>query len=317
VAPTDPAEGFEIELDFIGASSSDKDIINRARARMEAIIVGDVPDATLEAPPATPCGTGRQDIDDFYCCIRFRNLPSNILGVGGVRLVRTDTPGKLLPLTGEISIDRASHAGRPQLLRDTVEHELLHALGFGILFDVPPYSLASPGGYSCSYGAHTEASKRFESISGCPSGTSIPMTDTCGHWSHACFSTSELMGPYGGDSLSELTIAGLQDLGYDVDYSQADPLTRNDLTPMCRCDGRYLRQQPIHDSPPAERRLDANEASAVQYGLAVLEGRAMENDQLLLETRNYMDLGEQVVSILFLDEEGNKQGIVVHNGMRR
>lgn len=315
--PSDPAGSFAIELDFVGATSSDQDVINRARARMETIIVGDVPDARLEAPPATPCGTGRQDIDDFYCCIRFRNLPSNILGVGGVRLVRTDIPGKLLPLTGEISIDRSSHAGQPQMLRDTVEHELLHALGFGILFDVSPYSLASAGGGSCSYNAQTEVSRRFKRISGCPSGTSIPMTDTCGHWSHACFSTNELMGPYGGGSLSELTIAGLQDLGYDVDYSKADSLTGNDLTPLCRCGGRYLRHQSIHDSPPAKRRLDGNEALAVQYGLALLEARAMENDQLLLETHKYMDLGQQVVSILFLDEEGNKQGVVVHNSMQR
>jgi len=38
---------------------------------------------------------------------RFRDLPGNIIGLGGPRLLRYDVPGALFPATGEISIDPA------------------------------------------------------------------------------------------------------------------------------------------------------------------------------------------------------------------
>ena len=41
------------------------------------------------------------------------------------------------------------------------------------------------------------------------------------HWRHSVFQ-NEVMDTHGGQHLSEITIAAFEDMGYEVDYSQAD-----------------------------------------------------------------------------------------------
>ena len=43
------------------------------------------------------------------------------------------------------------------------------------------------------------------------------------------------------NALSRITIASLQDLGYEVSYSNADPFTASDLNPTCVCSEAALR----------------------------------------------------------------------------
>ena len=54
----------------------------------------------------------------------------------------------------------------------------------------------------------------------------------------------ELMTPLisGNNQLSRITIGSLEDLGYTVDYTKADPYTTADLgtAPGCICNGRSL-----------------------------------------------------------------------------
>lgn len=63
----------------------------------------------------------------------------------------------------------------------------------GVLFDNEVYKLAgdfvnNPGGVNmpgpdvCFYRGTSAAAREFQILSGCPSGTTIPMTESCGHW---------------------------------------------------------------------------------------------------------------------------------------
>jgi len=56
----------------------------------------------------------------------------------------------------------------------------------------------------------------------------------CGHWAENCLQ-SEVMTGYdsGANEISRITIAGLEDLKYSVDYSKADAFTN--LNAACRC----------------------------------------------------------------------------------
>lgn len=65
-----------------------------------------------------------------------------------------------------------------------------------------------------------------------------------GHWDEECLRT-ELMTGFldgGGDPLSTITVASLQDLGYSVDFSAASPFSSRDVNSNCCNNRRNLRQ---------------------------------------------------------------------------
>lgn len=116
-----------MDLQFSGASAAFQRVVGQARDRFEGIITGDLPDAILnEDQRPTPCGQASREIDDIEICIVVEELPKNILGVGGVRLVRSNAEGTLLPVTGQIGIDRSAHENNPGRLRATTVSESMH-----------------------------------------------------------------------------------------------------------------------------------------------------------------------------------------------
>ena len=69
--------------------------------------------------------------------------------------------------------------------------------------------------------------------------------------------------------LSELTIATLQDLGYSVDYSEADLYTAAFMNPGCVCNRRRLGHSHAQSTTPKRRKLSKEgEQAAVAYGAA-------------------------------------------------
>ena len=103
----------------------------------------------------------------------------------------------------------------------------------------------------------------------------------------------------GGLELSRITVAGLEDLGYEVDYSQADPFPVSKLDPSCVCNaGLKASAQPLkfggekiatsvvshlgegtrHGSPGTRRMLSAEgRQKAIDFGIQYL--RSKQNAQ--------------------------------------
>jgi hypothetical protein len=107
-------------LQFNGADAFFEEIIKDAGARFERIITGDIPSVTLgDSQRPNGCGLSSRVIDDVEICVKIEELPRNILGVGGVRYARTNVAGQLLPVTGEISIDRSAHENDESRLYET------------------------------------------------------------------------------------------------------------------------------------------------------------------------------------------------------
>lgn len=121
------------------------------------------------------------------------------------------------------------------------------------------------------------------------------------------------MGPFAGPSLSAVTIGAMQDLGYVVDFSQAESLDGDDLDDSCRCDLPGGREQ---DVEPLPQLSEAGLAAAVEFGLKVLDQREVEMSQNLMPLADgYIDISAEVISVMYM-EDGEIFDVIVKSSMR-
>lgn len=161
--------------------------------------------------------------------------PSGILGMAGPTRLRPPHPsmGKaaFLPCAGIMSFDAADLAGmeRDGTLVDVITHEMGHVIGIGTVWGRKGV-LAGAGSADPVFTGH-RCRSAFLELGG--SGPAVPVENQGGggtrdsHWRERYF-RQELMTGYVSPAgtrnpLSALTIASLEDLGYDVDYSAAEP----------------------------------------------------------------------------------------------
>jgi len=102
----------------------------------------------------------------------------------------------------------------------------------------------NPGLETCTYRADSKAGEEFRKITNCPDDKDIPLsldstsdTPSCNHWSQSCFGGGLLMNPIldGNEVLTSITLGSLEDLGYTVDYAQAEPITDENFSSECKC----------------------------------------------------------------------------------
>jgi hypothetical protein len=141
----------------------------------------------------------------------------------------------------------------------------------------------------CAYkGAHANA--EYQAISGY---TAVPLEQNrgpggnCSHWSEACMK-DELMTPNltGNTPLSRITVGSLEDAGYTVDYTKADPFGRGDLgnATDCICNRQSLLDVHRNETHPlglghpnTVRRVQSNAALqfANDFGQKILQDKAL------------------------------------------
>jgi hypothetical protein len=127
-----------------------------------------------------------------------------------------------------------------------------------------------------------------------------------------------ILQPNARPLLSRITIASLQDLGYAVDYSQADAYTVDDLGPGCACHepnrrtladmahGETLalvssvRNRPSsQESAPRRRLRPETHQAAMAHGRAILSRRSQPgHSRALLDSHDMVYVGDQVLSVL-------------------
>ncbi|MFL5296600.1 MAG: leishmanolysin-related zinc metalloendopeptidase [Phenylobacterium sp.] len=185
-----------------------------AANRISSLITGDVPNVTVISK------AGIQVVDDILFTAELKTIDGvgGILGQSGPTSIRTVGS---LPATATMQFDSAD----AQAYVDTgqfgviVLHEMLHGVGFGTVWS---YLNLTSG--STFVGAHAEAEYGILIGAG---PTAVPLetgggSGTAGsHWSEALFN-HELMTGYIDalpDPLSKMTVASLQDLGYQVNYA--------------------------------------------------------------------------------------------------
>lgn len=113
---------------------------------------------------------------------------------------------------------------------------MAHVYGLGTLWNMNSLQ----GSDACSYREGTKAHEAYKAISGCSGPIPIEKDGAegtkCSHWDELCFQ-GEVMTGYATDGfqISRMTVASLEDLGYEVDYDGADAYTAADMDPSCVC----------------------------------------------------------------------------------
>ena len=114
----------------------------------------------------------------------------------------------------------------------------------------------------------------------------------CKHWSETCL-VNELMTTTlneGSNPMSRITVGGLEDLGYVVDYSNAGTYTRDNIDPSCLCNVRKERQLLRQQNPNEKPRFSGKHGDVVSLD-ELIPGRSKtenrERRQLSESLRQY------------------------------
>ncbi len=254
-AATGTASAFDVVVRFSTGTTptpSQQQLFLAAAARWEQLIIGDIPDGALSIPAGSCAGANypalNETLDDviIYAAAVPIDGPGGILGQAGPCFIRS---GSFLPALGGMQFDTADLAtlesqGR---LLDVILHEMGHVLGFGTIWSSLGL-LQNPScggvGSTCNPdlpGADTHfngaaAVTSFDNVGGTAwtLGSKVPVENTLGgqgtrdsHWRESTFG-NELMTGFisaGSNPLSEVTTAGMQDIGYMVNLGGSDSYT--------------------------------------------------------------------------------------------
>lgn len=216
----EPASEFDIVVRFTdnNMTASQQAAFADAAARWSEIIVGDLPDVFTSV--------GLVDDVVIDASAPYIDGPFNILGQAGPREVRSRS---LLPAYGIMRFDSAdlSIMEANGTLTDVILHEMGHVLGLGTLWSF--MNLASGlGGSNPVYTGAAGRAAYGELLGTGP--TDVPLENSGGsgtrdgHWRESVFD-HELMTGYaesGAMPISQLTVAALADMGYEVNFAAAD-----------------------------------------------------------------------------------------------
>lgn len=172
----------------------------------------------------------------------------------------------------------------------------------------------------CPYKKDSAASREYQQLSGCNSAIPVEQSlgkgSNCGHWQERCLG-QEIMTPNAnGDlPLSRVTIAGLEDLGYKVNYNMAESYRETELSSQCRC--RRLRRDLSEEhrftnsTQQPERSLSERGLNiATEYGKSILELNR-QTASLIPGESDIPDLGSEVVYVVYQEENGEIFSIMV------
>jgi hypothetical protein len=239
---TDPPQptpsAFNIEFVFAVEDEIDpivEEAFMAARDRWQRVIIGDLPDVQVDRPVDCMGETLQGDVDDIVIFVKLGYIDGNsgILGAAGPCLLRNEE--RQLPLAGLMEFDTAdlldfAEAAR---LEEVVLHEMGHVLGVGSLWEVHGYLQDRAQGDGASDTAFDGelAIAEFEQAGGTAyEGQKVPVENmggdgvANGHWRESALG-NELMTPFLSQLsgvLSRITIAAMEDLGYEVSYAEAE-----------------------------------------------------------------------------------------------
>jgi hypothetical protein len=237
---------YRIEVRFFGPTmtAAQQALFTNAAARLEGIVTGDVIDANAAGQNfdlATSCNVSGQPpfnelVDDviIYASIRDIDGQGKILAQAGPCLTReagTAQNPMPMPAVGEMQFDSADIDALTGggSLQEVITHEMLHVLGFGVLWE--DRNLVIGQGTADPRYVGAQGRQGCVDVGGTVScAVSVPLENTGGagtvesHWREATFN-NELMTGFIDQSpnpLSKMTIGSLADLGYVVNNADFD-----------------------------------------------------------------------------------------------
>jgi hypothetical protein len=225
------AAPFTITVVFLGGlTTAQKNAFKSAANRWSKVIVGDLPNVVI----------GGQVIDDVLIEASGVAIdgPGGILGQAGPTHLRPATAGAsaFLPAKGRMQFDTSDLASMQAngTLNDVITHEMGHVLGIGTIWTAK--GLLSGAGSTNPTFTGKNAKKEYGKLKGTGPAV-VPVENQGGpgtansHWRDTVFRNELMTGFVAGppNPLSRVTVGSLQDLGYKVDLTKAEPYTLPNL----------------------------------------------------------------------------------------
>jgi hypothetical protein len=230
-----PLLGSQIEVRFISTlTAQQRSAVEAAVDKWTRAISKNMGDFPLNSP-ANNCFPGQPALNETHHNALVFVSVDPIDGASG-QLASTQVCSisirDKLPMLSYIRLDRADVDSMEArgLLLSVITHEFGHALGFNPL-SYGPMNLAG-GGLGDPYFSGATARLRFAEHGAWYTGVTVPLEDASGfgpddpHWRFSVFGDELMVGVTGRDfkkPLSVITLGLFKDLGYEVDFSVADP----------------------------------------------------------------------------------------------
>jgi Leishmanolysin len=242
------ASPFTIEVRFLGGlSNAQQAAFTAAADRWATMIVGDLPTVVADG----------EAIDDVLILAQGSAIdgPGRILGQAGPTHLRPEAAGDaaLIPAKGIMSFDTADLANMQSegTLNDVITHEMGHVLGIGTIWKLK--RLLKGENTDNPTFAGSAAMEEYKALREVRRRRRVPVENTGGpgtaggHWRETVF-RNELMSGFiaaKGNPLSRLTVASLEDLGYQVDIDAAEPYELPDLLALAEEGALVAHTAPI------------------------------------------------------------------------
>ena len=278
--------GFQIDLNLqvTNTNLNTLPIFMNAKKTWEKLIVGDLPSRTIPSSTSFCFNNAPAIVDDMYVCGRFKDIPGGLVGSASLLLKRSDGTS----VAGQMSFDAEKAISLMQvdgLFEGVVVHEIGHTMGL---------VKSDPTGNAVR--------RTWQDDLGC---TGRPPRQG-GHWNEACL-RDEFMTPRidRNWTISKLSSAFLDDIGYQVDYDATPIFQDYSPEPTCCSTG----EPPVITSDNVDLSEDGM-ASAIAYGKEVL----LENADIAfeLEGTDLEYVGDQEVLVI-IEENGILYDVHVTN----
>merc|ERR1719203_858420 len=255
-------------------------------------------DGSINDPPAF--------VDDLFIdgIVQPGDGPGGVLGSAGPTQLRRDpVTGSLTSITGQMQFDSFDVLNliSSGAFKAVILHEMGHIIGIGTLWEQNGLIDGTTLEYLGANAINVWTNDWSCDSSAPPVETDFGPGTRGGHWDEECLQNELMTGFLSSQGvsspISRLTIATLQDLGYDVNIKAADAYDGGDTT--CCSPSDPMSATSLSESKPLLS--DAGMDAAVAYGKQMLQMK-QRPENLLVEGAIYV--GDQQTVVLY-QENGN------------